>query len=388
MGKAKVSIAKDGQRIERSIYARVSPVTGHITALQVKLTAPGSKAPICESFERLDEARSFRDSVLADLALDPYRERVLRAREEGRRKRAMMGITLADALQTYEEKVTPTKKSAASERYVLAKLRRYPISRKPLIGLRPENIRELGRALRAEGMKPVTVSKHLSKLSAVLTWARGAYDYPVPNAVLELPASERRTAGKSRDRRLTLNEEKFLRVELEKSPDPAMLPMFDLALETAARFGELLSLLRSDVDLKARVAWLRDTKNGHDRPLLLSSRAVAALEQLLALPVRRLDRRVIHLVKPTHAKYWQAANKRALAAYRTECEDSGVDPDAEFLVGLRWHDLRHEAISRIAERGALASVQQMQMFSGHKDLRMLQRYTHIRTFTDLAQRLG
>ncbi len=388
MGKSLTPVAKDGQRIERGIYARVSALTGHITALQVKLTPPGSKTAICESFQRLDEARSFRDSVLADLALDAYKERVLRAREEGRRKRALMATTVSDAIQAYETTVTPTKKSAATERYVLAKLRRHAIARKPLIGLRAEHIRELSRAMRAEGVKPVSVAKYISKLSAILTWAKSAYDYPVPNAVLDLPAEERRTAGRSRDRRLSPTEERYLRTQLQDAPNPAMLPMFDLALETGARLGELLSLTWSEVDLDGKVAWLRDTKNGHDRPLLLSNRAVAVLATLKAMPVRGLNGAVLRILKPTHSKYWQEAKRNAVASYRAELKAVGEVPDPKFLDDFRWHDLRHEAISRIAERGALASTQQMQMFSGHKDVRMLQRYTHIRTFTELARQLG
>jgi integrase len=41
---------------------------------------------------------------------------------------------------------------------------------------------------------------------------------------------------------------------------------------------------------------------------------------------------------------------------------------------LHFHDLRHEAISRFFERGL--SVPEVALISGHRDLRMLLRYTH------------
>ena len=51
---------------------------------------------------------------------------------------------------------------------------------------------------------------------------------------------------------------------------------------------------------------------------------------------------------------------------------------------LRFHDLRHEATSRFFEMGL--NVMEVASITGHKDLRMLQRYTHLRA-EDLARRL-
>ena len=52
---------------------------------------------------------------------------------------------------------------------------------------------------------------------------------------------------------------------------------------------------------------------------------------------------------------------------------------------LRFHDLRHEATSRFFERGL--NVMEVASITGHKDLRMLLRYTHLRA-EDLAEKLG
>ena len=51
---------------------------------------------------------------------------------------------------------------------------------------------------------------------------------------------------------------------------------------------------------------------------------------------------------------------------------------------LRFHDLRHEATSRFFEKGLI--VMEVAAITGHKDLRMLQRYTHLRA-EDLARKL-
>lgn len=55
------------------------------------------------------------------------------------------------------------------------------------------------------------------------------------------------------------------------------------------------------------------------------------------------------------------------------------------MPNLRFHDLRHEAISRLFERGL--SLPEVALISGHKDPRMLLRYTHLRA-EDLAKKLG
>lgn len=55
------------------------------------------------------------------------------------------------------------------------------------------------------------------------------------------------------------------------------------------------------------------------------------------------------------------------------------------LEDLHLHDLRHEAVSRLFEKGF--HVAEVAAISGHRELRMLTRYTHLRA-ADLAERLG
>jgi len=126
----------------------------------------------------------------------------------------------------------------------------------------------------------------------------------------------------------------------------------------------LLSLRWADVDLKRRFAMLHETKNGEERAVPLTSSAVAVLQ---ALP-RDISGRVIPQNRMTIYK-----------AFEHACRRAGIDD-------YRWHDLRHEALSRLAERGDL-SVLELAAVSGHKTLQMLKRYTHLRA-EDLARKLG
>ena len=66
------------------------------------------------------------------------------------------------------------------------------------------------------------------------------------------------------------------------------------------------------------------------------------------------------------------------SAWRRACDRAGIS-------NLRLYDLRHEATSRFFEKGL--NVMEVTAIAGHKDLRMLQRYTHLRA-EDLARKLS
>ena len=142
-----------------------------------------------------------------------------------------------------------------------------------------------------------------------------------------------------------------------------MQPLVRFAIETAMRQGEMLSLRWEHVDLRTRTAHLEDTKNGEARTVPLSSRAAAVLE---VLP-HSIDGRVFPISAQAVKRAWGRACRRA-----------GIE-------GLHFHDLRHEATSRLAER--LPNLIELAAVTGHKDPRMLKRYYHPRA-ADLAKKLG
>ncbi|MHB1565732.1 MAG: site-specific integrase [Acidiferrobacter sp.] len=141
-----------------------------------------------------------------------------------------------------------------------------------------------------------------------------------------------------------------------------MAPLARLALETAMRQGELLALRWERVDLARRTAHLPETKNGTPRTVPLSP---AALLMLKAMP-RDLSGRVFPLSQSAVAQAWERATQHA-----------GIK-------GLRFHDLRHEATSRLFEKGL--NLMEVAAITGHKTLQILKRYTHLRA-EDLAARL-
>lgn len=152
------------------------------------------------------------------------------------------------------------------------------------------------------------------------------------------------------------------------------IPMYEcfvqFQLMTGARRGESLSLLWANVDLDSQTAFLPETKNGRPRKLPLRKDLVELLRQL-----PRTGERVFEFTNDALRKAWKRM-----------CERAGLTGEFD----LHVHDLRHEAISRVAEIGSNTqggfSLLDLQAFSGHRDVRMLLRYAHL-SAQGLAKRL-
>ena len=129
------------------------------------------------------------------------------------------------------------------------------------------------------------------------------------------------------------------------------------------RRGELLALNWGHVRSENRTCYLPVTKNGSSREIPLSLKGLQILHEL----PRSFNSRVFPLSATALRGLWSRAIRRA------------------GLIDLRFHDLRHEATSRFYEKGL--NVMEVAAITGHKDLRMLQRYTHLRA-EDLAKKLG
>jgi len=164
--------------------------------------------------------------------------------------------------------------------------------------------------------------------------------------------------------------------------------IIQLAVETAMRRGEIVSLRWEHIDLKDRVAHLPKTKNGESRDVPLSSKAVLALAALKpkdgAEDDADNDSRVFKIRSDAVTRAFERAVERARRGYEDECQKARVRPDSKYLTDLRFHDLRHEATSRLA---GIFPMHELTKITGHKDPRMLMRYYHPRA-KDLAKRLA
>lgn len=267
--------------------------------------------------------------------------------------------TLGDALQRFRDEVTPLKRSATKERYLIDRLLHEPLCQTELSALTPSLIAAY-RDRRLRSVKPATVCRALGLMQQAVDTAMREWGSRMPDGNPFKQVRKPRVSNR-RERRLQVGEWDALMREAARCGNPLMPVVLTLALETGMRRGELLSLRWCNVNLQRCTVMLPMTKNGCARTVPLTPLAVTTLCRLSPT-----DDRVLPISGNAVRLAWEKLRLRA-----------GVSD-------LRFHDLRHEAISRFVERGL--SVMEVQLISGHRDTRMLSRYVHL-SAVDLVAKL-
>ena len=186
--------------------------------------------------------------------------------------------TLGDLIARYLVEVTPTMKGATEDTIRLKAIMRKPIARWNMANLSTARI----AAYRDERLKEVsggTVIRELAYLSSIINHSRREWGINVPNPVQMVRKPQ---SPQARSRVLTDEEVSKLLMALEPTGRRShwTKPAVQLALATAMRRGELLSLRWEHIDLQGRTAFLPDTKNGDARTVPLSTAAVHVLVEL------------------------------------------------------------------------------------------------------------
>ena len=237
------------------------------------------------------------------------------------------------------------------------------LERAPLAAMRADKLTsrqiQAHRDLRLKTVGPATVVRELGLLQHSYDVARKNWGYEgLANPVKDV---EKPKLPRGRTRRLTAAEERVLFQGAARSRNQSLLPVITVALETSMRLGEIVSARWEHYDASARVLYLPITKNNVPRTVPLSRLAVKQIEGQNGRE---------GLIFKTTADAIKTSFKRL--TLRVKIED------------LHFHDLRHEAISRLVERGF--DLPAVMMFSGHSDHRMLLRYTHLKA-RSLVERL-
>lgn len=277
--------------------------------------------------------------------------------------RILESTTLSELLERYKTEVSPTKRGSVQEIQRIDVLKRHDIAYRTMIGLSPQDISSF-RDERLKTVAPSTTVRELAILSHVIEVAIRDWGLPLAKNVVKLV--RRPVIRNERKRRLEGDEEQRLLDGCAGGKIPFFKTLIILAIETGMRRGEILGLQWSDISHNRRVITLSMTKNGSGREVPLSQRAFDALvEWKIRADVEQP--RVFPMAPGSLEQAWYRLLVRAN------------------VKGLRFHDLRHEGVSRLFERGL--NVIEVSSISGHKELRMLKRYTHL-SADDLVARLA
>jgi integrase len=269
--------------------------------------------------------------------------------------------TFAEIIERYIIEVLPTMRGGKADFIRLKALARRPIAKLNMVALTPQKIAQ-HRDERLKEIAPATVIRELSYFSSIITYARKEWGININNPVA-LVARPKNPQGRSRILDAAETNALFEALRPTGRRSIWMLPLVRLALETAMRRSELLGLRWEHIDLGRRTIFLRLTKNGTSRIVPLSTHAIQILTEIPS----NIDGRVFPVSHEVVSQAFNRARKQA-----------GVKD-------IRFHDLRHMAITRLAEK--LPNLIELSAVSGHKSLAMLKRYYHP-SAEQLAEKLG
>lgn len=271
--------------------------------------------------------------------------------------------TFADAMERYAEEVSPAKDGGRWEIIRLTALGAHGIAKKRLSLLSGPDFAEW-RDARKKQVSDATVLREMGLLRAVLEVARRDWGWITSNPMTDVrrpqpPPSRKRRVSPKEIEQITLACGVSERLESATAMQRTGLA-FLFALETAMRSGEILAILPAHIHAKERWVHIPKSKNGDERDVPLSSRA---LEILQALPAT--DGPVFDVKDATRDALFREARSTTK------------------LVDLHFHDSRAEAIWRLSKK---FDVLELARVIGHRDINSLLIYYQTNA-ADLSARL-
>lgn len=274
--------------------------------------------------------------------------------------RALQTVTISDLLNRYRETVTDTKRGRGPEAKRIEVFLRQDWSRLTVALASPEVFSRY-RDTRLRQVQPGTVLREFGLLRSIFETARKEWGYVAfqnPLASIKKPK-----APEGRSRRLEPGELQALMRACRTCSDTWLLHGFQLAIETGLRRGELLAVRWKHVNFDTAVLHIPVTKTDKARTIPLTDNALQILRERKA-------------ASATDAQYAFPVSANAFRLAWERCKRRAERAGCAGISELRFHDLRHEAVSRFFEKGL--NTAEVASISGHKDLRMLFRYTHLR----------
>jgi integrase len=316
-----------------------------------------------ETFLRRDDAQKWarQAETLVDQGLPPNRSSVARLHTFG----DLADLHIADMCAVGK----PPRRSKAA---TLATLKR-DLGKEKIGHLDRHKLIEYGRKRADQGAGPVTLGIDIGVIKMILTHAAAVHGLEIRVEGVDLARVALKRLGLigkgiERDRRPTTAElgRLFRCFDENTRLTMPMTRIVQFAIATAMRLDEICRADWGDLDIDRRMLLIRDRKDprnkaGNDQRIpLFAATGFDAWALVMA--------QAKHLGKAKGAIF-PYNSKSVGTAFRRACADADVKD-------LHFHDLRHEGTSRLFEVGL--SIEQVALVTGHKDWKMLRRYTHIR----------
>ena len=314
---------------------------------RVRITRQG-KSTLSGTFYSRNEALQWAKDIEAKLHLGIYEEIT---------PKIARNISFREAAQHYLKTHSIHKKIVRCETSRLKIL----IERwgdLPIEQINKAAILELRDDLLSLGRSGETINHYFNTLSKLFQMLVGDWDLVIANPIKGI---KRMPPSHGRSKRVTSDIEKILLNSCDAISLSLLCSIIKFAIQTGMRRGEIMGLTWTDIDLPNRKAYLHQTKNGEPRQVPLTRQAMAVLEAL-----SRDEERVFPMSMTCLRSQFERIKEHA----KPKWDGKGSNPFED----LRFHDLRHEALSRLSDIGL--NVIELSHISGHKTLGMLKRYTH------------
>lgn len=324
---------------------------------EVRIKRNGRLRRESKTFERRGQATEWAAKV----------EKQLSAEDADRRQhRHLHGGSLRRILRKYRKEVSDVRPMGRSKTAHIKFLEKMPLAAISVLDLRTSDLIQHVRDRRKSGAGPATVNNDLIWLRIILRYARAAWGLPfdlnIVDDACEVVKAEKLVAkSKQRFRRPTKDElERLTEYFHEKEKRRSSMPMRDImwfAIHSARRQSEITRLLFSDNDARTQTGVVRNLKHPTERSQFRRFKYTPEAWTI----VQRQD--------PASDRIFPYDPKTVGAAFTRACRMLQIED-------LRFHDLRHEATSRLFETGY--SIVEVQQFTLHDSWGTLSRYTHLR----------
>ena len=313
-----------------------------------------------KTFTKKSDAQRFGKQVEAQMQLSQFKDLSKASK-----------TTFLDVMQRHLEDRMKEVKEPRKEKTRFNTCSKASFINKFMADLTPSDFAKYRDDRLKDGAAAATVVRELSFMSVAINKAIEIYDCWIPQHPIKKSIRPKEAAP--RNRRLENDEYERLMTWCKgapkfKKPSPFWCYAIDFAIETALRQNEQLTLLWNNISYETKVMSIKaeQTKTGVARVVPLTPHAIDILK---SMPRNIADKgRVFPMSCNNFNRGWKAICKNAN------------------ITGLRWHDLRREACSRLLEKGL--SVSEVQMFTGHKTVAlMLQTYSQHNP-TNVAKKLN
>lgn len=278
--------------------------------------------------------------------------------------------TLSDAIDRYIRE--SHKEMGRSKTHILQAIKSFDIANLPCSTITSVDIVAFAREKLDTGAKPQTVANYLSHLGSVFSIARPAWNYPLDHQAIKdawKVTDKLGVTGKSveRDRRPTLDElDKLMQHFVGRSRRrPASVPMdriIAFAIFSTRRQEEIVRITWKDLDLENSRCLVRDMKHPGEK---IGNNVWCDLDEQALNIIKSMPRLADQIFPYT--------TDAVGASFTRACKILGIKD-------LRFHDLRHDGVSRLFELGF--NIPHVAAHSGHRSWASLKRYMHLRQVGD------